>query len=190
MHEATAILRQEHEAITRMVDAAEQAASKLEKGESVRPGLLGGIGEFFEVFVDQCHHGKEEELFFPALAKKGMPVQGGPISVMLHEHEEGRQLARQMCELSTAYEKGDTKAGTAWASAARGYARLLREHMLKENHVLFPMAKGILSPAEEEVLTAQFEQLEIEKMGRGTHERLHARMAEILKEVIQAVPAG
>jgi hemerythrin-like domain-containing protein len=183
MAQPTAILRQEHEAVTRMLEAAEQAAGKLDRGEPVRPDLLGGIGEFFELFVDRCHHGKEEELFFPALAKKGMPVHGGPIGVMLHEHEEGRQLARQMKELASAYEKGDREAGKGWASAARRYAQLLREHILKENQVLFPMAEGILSPAEEEALAAQFEQLEIEKMGRGTHERLHARMAKIFEEV-------
>lgn len=190
MAQPTAILRQEHEAVTRMLEAAEQAAGKLERNEKVRPNLLEGIGEFFELFVDKCHHGKEEELFFPALAKKGMPVEGGPIGVMLREHEEGRELARRMREAANAYAKGDRAAGTAWASAAGRYGRLLREHILKENNVLFPMAEGILSPAEEEALAAQFEQLEIDKMGRGTHERLHVRMAEILKEVSSAAASS
>ncbi len=190
MGQPTAILRQEHEAVTRMIGAAEKAAGKLERGEALRPELLEGISEFFELFVDQCHHGKEEELLFPALEKKGIPVKGGPIGVMLSEHEEGRKLARQMRELATAYKGGDRKAGTAWASPAKGYARLLSEHILKENNVLFPMAENILSPAEEEALTAQFEKLEIDKMGRGTHERLHARMAAILKEVTEAAPAA
>jgi hemerythrin-like domain-containing protein len=190
MAQPTAILRQEHEAVTRMLDAAELAAGKLERKEAIRPDLLEGIGEFFSLFVDKCHHGKEEELFFPALAKKGMPVEGGPVGVMLQEHEEGRKLAGRMRELASAYAKGDSAAGAAWAAEARTYIRLLREHILKENNVLFPMAEGILAPEEEEALAAQFEQLEIEKMGRGTHERLHARMAEILKEVSAATAAG
>jgi hemerythrin-like domain-containing protein len=88
-----------------------------------------------------------------------------------------------MREAASAYAKGDAAAGASWASAARTYARLLSEHILKENNVLFPMAEGILTPAEKETLAAQFEKLEVEKMGRGTHERLHARMAEIFKEV-------
>lgn len=183
MAQPTAILRKEHEAVNRMLEAAEQAAEKLERREAVRAELLDGIMEFFELFVDKCHHGKEEELFFPALAKKGMPVEGGPIGVMLQEHEDGRALARRMREAANAYARGDTAAGTAWASAAKTYVRLLKEHILKENHVIFPMAEGIFAPAEEDALAAQFDQLEIEKMGRGTHERLHARMEEILREV-------
>jgi hemerythrin-like domain-containing protein len=183
MAQPTAVLRQEHEAVIQMLGVAEQAAGKLERKEAVRPELLERIGEFFEVFVDKCHHGKEEELFFPALAKKGIPVNGGPIGVMLREHEEGRKLAKRMRESAGDYAKDDTAAGAAWASAARAYARLLREHILKENNVLFRMAEEILAPAEEEALTAQFETLEVEKMGRGTHEQLHARMAEIFREV-------
>jgi hemerythrin-like domain-containing protein len=183
MAQPTAILRQEHEAITRMLEAAERAADKLERNEAVKPEHLDGMSEFFSLFLDKCHHGKEEELFFPALAKKGMPVDGGPIGVMLGEHEEGRALASRLRELAQSYGKGNPAAGTEWAATARKYAQLLHDHILKENNVLFPMAEGMLSPAEGETLAAQFEQLEIEKMGKGTHERLHARMAEIVKGV-------
>lgn len=189
MARPTAILRQEHEAVTRMLEAAEQAATKLEQKQEVRPELLQGIGEFFALFVDKCHHGKEEELLFPALAKKGMPVDGGPIGVMLREHEEGRGLALQMREAAKSYAKGNTAAGAAWASAARTYAHLLKAHIFKENNMLFPMAEGILTWAEEEALATEFQQLEVEKMGRGTHEQLHARMAEIFREMSVDVAA-
>lgn len=186
MPQPTQILRQEHEAITKMLDASERAAAQLEQGKAIRPELLEGIAEFFELFCDKCHHGKEEELFFPALAKKGLPVEGGPIGVMLGEHDEGRALAGRMKRLTVRYRAGETDAGRAWAATAREYAQLLRQHILKENTVLFPMAEGLLSPAEEDAIAERFEQLEDEKMGRGTHERLHQRMAEILKEVTAA----
>ena len=189
MAQPTAILRKEHEAITRMLEAAEQAAEKLERNEPVRAEWLDGLSEFFSLFLDKCHHGKEEEIFFPALAKKGMPVDGGPIGVMLHEHDEGRALAQRLRELAQSYAKGNPAAGTEWAATARKYTRLLHEHILKENNVLFPMAEGMLSPAEEEALAERFEQMEVEKMGKGTHERLHARMGEIVKGVSEGAGA-
>jgi hemerythrin-like domain-containing protein len=183
MAQPTAILRKEHEAITRMLEAAELTAGKLERNEAVRAEWLEGMSEFFSLFLDKCHHGKEEEIFFPALAKKGMPVDGGPIGVMLHEHDEGRALAQRLRELAQAYSKGDRTVGTEWAATAREYAQLLHDHILKENNVLFPMAEGLLSPAEGEELAERFEQMEEEKMGKGTHERLHVRMGEIVKGV-------
>lgn len=190
MPQPTQILRKEHEAISRMLDAADRIAAQLERREPIRPELLEGVAEFFELFCDKCHHGKEEELLFPFLAKKGLPVEGGPIGVMLAEHTEGRALAGRMKQLTAKYKEGDAEAGTKWAAAAKEYSQLLRQHILKENNVLFPMAEGLLSPAEEDAIAEKFEQLEDEKMGRGTHERLHQRMAEILKEVTAATAAA
>jgi hemerythrin-like domain-containing protein len=34
--------------------------------------------EFLTVFVDKCHHGKEEEFLFPALEAAGIAREGGP----------------------------------------------------------------------------------------------------------------
>lgn len=189
MAQATAVLRHEHEAVGHMLDAAEAVAGRLERNEPVRPEVLEGIQEFFALFVDQCHHGKEEEILFPALARRGVPVEGGPIGVMLHEHEEGRELAAQLRSFAGAYARGEAGAGTAWARAARRYAHLLAEHILKENSVLFPLAEGILSPEEQNALGAEFDRLELEKMGEGTHERLHARMAQLLKELAATAAA-
>ncbi|HEV2388082.1 MAG TPA: hemerythrin domain-containing protein [Candidatus Acidoferrales bacterium] len=183
MKPPTATLRQEHEAIVRMLDAAEAVASQLERKQAVRPELLEGMGEFFGLFLDKCHHGKEEEILFPALRRKGMAVEGGPIGVMLREHDQGRSLAAAMRALTEAYKRGDQAAGAAWAAALREYSSLLREHILKENGVLFPMAEEMLSAEEETALAEEFDRVEDEKMGRGTHERLHARMAEIIREV-------
>jgi len=46
--------------------------------------------EFFSVFVDTCHHGKEEELLFPAMETVGISRESGPIGAMLGEHQQGR----------------------------------------------------------------------------------------------------
>lgn len=187
MATATQILRNEHEAVLKMLDAAEQVAGKIEAGGKVRPEVLADLLEFFRVFTDQCHHTKEEELLFPALVRKGIPQEGGPVGVMLHEHEEGRALIREMAETGEGYGSGREEAGRRWAKAAHAYAQLLREHIFKENNVLFVMAERVLTPEEQKQLAASFERVEVEKLGAGTHERLHAKMNRLLAEL--AVPA-
>ena len=99
MPTATELLRHDHEAITKMLDAAEVVAQRLDKGEPVREEVLQNLLEFFRLFADKCHHGKEEELLFPLLEKKGVPVNGGPIGVMLNEHEQGRALIKEMADV-------------------------------------------------------------------------------------------
>lgn len=183
MNTATQILRQEHEAILGMLDATEEAARRLAAGESFEPRVLEGLSEFFQLFADRCHHGKEEDLLFPRLAAKGMPTQMGPIGVMLAEHDEGRSLIRQMKEATGEYKQGNPAASAHWAQAARGYVDLLREHILKENNILFVMAERMLSDEEQQELSAAFEKVEEEKMGAGTHERLHGLMEQLKAEI-------
>jgi hemerythrin-like domain-containing protein len=184
MPTATEILRLEHEAILKMISATEEVARRLDRGERVRPGILGDLLEFFRLFADRCHHGKEEDLLFPLLESKGLPRQGGPIGVMLHEHDEGRGFIKQMAEAAEAYKTAPETAGPRWAEPARNYSALLRAHIDKENNILFRIAEQILSADEQARLAEDFEKAEVEKMGAGTHERLHAMMDKLLAEVV------
>ncbi len=183
MPTATEILRHEHEAVLKMLAATQTVAQRLEQGEKVPPQRLDDLLEFFRVFTDQCHHGKEEDLLFPLLESKGLPRQGGPVGVMLGEHEQGRALIRAMAESAQAYAAGTDGSAALWAQAARGYVRLLEAHIDKENNVLFRIAEQMLSAQEQQQLAERFEKLEVEKMGAGTHQRLHAKMEKLLAEV-------
>ncbi len=183
MKTATEILRNEHDAILRMLDATEEVAHRLSRRERVEPQILENLLEFFRLFADRCHHGKEEDLLFPLLEKKGMPRSGGPISIMLMEHDHGRSFVRLMAQESQLYSTGNADAGVRWAAAAVQYVELLREHIAKENEVLFVMAERMLSDAEQRELAVAFENAELEKMGAGTHERLHAMMDKLLGEL-------
>jgi hemerythrin-like domain-containing protein len=180
MATATQVLRHEHEAILKMLGASEEVARRLGRGEQVEPQTLDSLQEFFQLFADRCHHGREEDLLFPLLEKKGFRREGGPIGVMLLEHERGRSLIRQMAEAAMAYKAGERSTGKQWAEAAAGYAALLRAHIDKENNVLFVMAERALTSAEQTDLAERFEKLEVDKMGAGTHERLHATMDALL----------
>jgi hemerythrin-like domain-containing protein len=183
MNTATDTLRAEHDAILRMLDAAEQLAGRIESGHAVSPGPLEGLLEFFKVFADSCHHGKEEDLLFPLLERKGLPNAGGPIGVMLAEHGQGRELIRRMTEAAAQCRAGDQAAAKTWASAAGSYAALLRAHIHKENQILFVMAERMLTGEEQDRLAAEFEKLEVEKMGAGTHARLHRLMEDLSAEI-------
>jgi len=180
---ATNILRKEHEDILDMLDAAEEIAWRLDRGERVPPETVDCLLEFFRLFADRCHHGKEEELLFPLLEEKGMRLESGPIGVMLFEHDEGRALIRQMEESAQAYARGTVGSGARWATAAHGYVALFNAHISKENNVLFPLADRLLGDVEQKLLAHAFEKVEQEKMGAGTHEHMHTRMKQLLEEI-------
>ena len=181
---ATDVLRHEHDAIVRMLDVSAVVAARLAAGAQVEPEILAQLLEFFRLFADRCHHGKEEELLFPLLERKGLLRAGGPIGVMLDEHTQGRAQMERMTAAAEAYRNGDANAGQRWASAMNRYAALLRQHIDKENHILFELADRLMTPAEQAEMVAAFERSEIEKMGAGTHERLHALMDQLSATVL------
>jgi hemerythrin-like domain-containing protein len=174
-------LRQEHKAITTMLDILEAIASRLEKGEGVDANDLERVLEFISVFSDRCHHGKEEDLLFPAMERAGIPREGGPIGCMLSEHDRGREHVRQMREATAAYTRGDVHAGPVIARSARDYVGVLREHIDKEDTILYPMAEQHVPRRELEALEDAFEKVETQRVGKGKHEAFH-RLLESLAE--------
>ncbi len=185
MPKATEILRREHEGIIKVLEVLEASANRLERGENVPDSVLNGMIEFMRIFVDRCHHGKEETALFPLLESRGIPRQG-PIGVMLMDHEQGRALARALGEAIEGVKGGEVPAGKRFAQVARQYSAHLRSHIDKENNVLFVMAESVLSPDEQTRLADDFERIELEKIGAGEHERLHGLIGEMRRQVLGA----
>jgi hemerythrin-like domain-containing protein len=181
----TEILIKEHDAILSMLEIMKVVASRLENKEHVDPEDLPEIVEFIHVFADKCHHGKEENLLFKSMAKAGMPEKGGPIAVMLSEHEAGRQFVRKMEAASSAFNNGDRSAADQFIKNARGYVTLLSEHIQKENNILFPMADKVIPREEQNRLIDDFEKVETEIIGEGTHERFHDLLDRLKSEYLK-----
>lgn len=176
---ASSVLKDEHRGIEKMLRALSREAGRLEAGERVDPAIIEQGIDFLRNFADQCHHTKEEKELFPALEKAGVPVEGGPIGVMLADHEQGRDYIRAMAQALDAYKLGDSAAAAQLAGSIRGYVELLTAHIWKEDNVLFAMADRVLPPAVQEQLVASFDRIESEQIGPGVHERYHQMLDEL-----------
>jgi hemerythrin-like domain-containing protein len=182
---ATEDLKKEHEGIELMLQVLQTVADKFKRGERVSPEHLDGILEFLSIFVDKCHHGKEEEFLFPALESAGIPHYDGPIGVMLNEHEQGRKLVTRLKDTVTSYKSGDNMIMTSAHLILNEYVALMSQHITKENAVLFPMADDKLDEAENAKLLKAFEQLEKERIGPGKHEEFHASLHRLEREYLR-----
>jgi hemerythrin-like domain-containing protein len=180
---ATEILMEEHAVIERVLTALVTAVNRLEAGETVRPGFFIDAAGFIKGFADGCHHKKEEDVLFVSLLAHGLPTQGGPVQVMLAEHDQGRKFANQMREGAQRWEAGDLSGRQQVINAARDYVALLRNHIFKENNVLFPLADKVVPPLEHDKITQDFERVEHEETGEGVHEKYLALAEKLEKEL-------
>jgi hemerythrin-like domain-containing protein len=133
----TRILRNEHALIIQVIGALERLVDRGRVGVSA--GEARDFVDFFRLYTDALHHGKEEDLLFEAMAEHGFSKGSGPIAHMLEEHRLGRALVRQMAEGADTMDDHPA-AWRTFENAARSYIELLRHHILKEDHALFDMA--------------------------------------------------
>lgn len=175
----TGILMEEHNGIKLMLEILTKVCDKLDRGDKIDPEHLEKILEFIRVFADQCHHGKEEDLLFPAMEKAGIPNDGGPIGVMLTEHSAGRDYVKKLAEGIEQYKQGGQEAISKIIENSRGYIELLSQHIDKEDNVLYPMADSQLTQEVQNQLVKDFQKVEEEKIGPGKHEQFHQLLNQL-----------
>lgn len=176
-------LKMEHNAVQLALRILDKICQKIEQsGEIIDLQHLDQLLEFFKVFVDKCHHGKEEELLFPALENVGVSREGGPIAVLLHEHQQEREYVQNMNAALAQCSKGNRTSIGEFVKTARAYINLLNQHIDKENSVLFPLAEKHLSEGEQAKLWEGFELIEERKIGAGKHDEFH-KMLENLESI-------
>ena len=151
--------------IEQVLNVLERMTRKAEATGAIEKEPARDAVDFFRMFADKCHHGKEEAQLFPAMEAKGFPRNGGPTGVMMQEHDQGRACVRGMAE---AIEKDNVP---SFVRNGRSFIELLRQHIQKEDHCLFSMADQAFNADDQAKLLAAFETVERDHMGAGTHEK-------------------
>jgi hemerythrin-like domain-containing protein len=149
MADAVDTLKNEHRIIEKVLDALEIAAAR-----DLPASFYQRATDFLSSFADRCHHGKEEERLFPCLERCGIPREGGPIGVMCAEHVQGREHIRRMREWLKLGKIAELR------RESLDYVALLRQHIRKEDLVLFEMARHVVDPADARKLSREFEEVD------------------------------
>jgi hemerythrin-like domain-containing protein len=182
---ATEILMEEHRVIERVLNAIERATVRLSHGDDVYLRFFTGSAVFIRGFGDGCHHQKEERVLFPALIENGLSRESGPVAVMLAEHEEGRQLAQEMRQAAELFQAGDVRKREVLVDKAADYIKLLRQHIYKEDNVLFPMADKIIPSTQQEQILQAFEKFEHDESGENLHEKYYGLAERLERECLR-----
>jgi hypothetical protein len=172
----TDLLMADHEMTERVIDAVGRA---FETPGGPPKRLVGETVEYFECYVDQCHNRKEEDHLFPLIERLGVPRQGGPLGVMLQEHEESKRLLARFVALGRAYVAGDDSRLEGLKAIFAEYATLLKNHYWKENDILYPMARRVMQPTHAQAVVTGIERVEA-SAGPDTRQRYYALANRII----------
>lgn len=153
MKKAIKILMKEHEDILDVADALEKKCSIIKNGGEIDINFFENTIDFIKNYADKFHHAKEEDILFKELCKDS--VQGNlhcnPVEQMLYEHDIGRNFVKGMKE--SLIERDKRKL----VENSLGYAQLIREHIFKEDNILYPMADSVIDLKTQNIMLGKFE---------------------------------
>jgi len=158
----TQALVAEHRLILRMIALLERNAPRTAAGDCRNwQFYLDGV-DFIRKYADRFHHAKEEDVLFAALVKNGMPRENSPVAAMLLEHDQGRSYVLGMEMAVKEALDGLTGRESVIAENALAYAALLRDHIAKEDDILYPLAERVIPEAMRAEIAAGYQRAEAE----------------------------
>ena len=143
---STDFLTQEHKLILRALDVLDSISAAVENTATADQSDIDTILDFLRWFADAHHQAKEETILFPALKNASAASQGRPVDHMVLEHDQERGLVEDLekdVRLSKLPE---------FVASANRLSSTLRNHIYKEDRILFVAADAVLSPSEDDAV--------------------------------------
>lgn len=182
---ATDILKSEHDTIKKMLAVLDSVCNRIERKQAVAPTDLVRIVEFIRAYTDNCHHAKEEELFFETVERLG-PAETEPlIGELMTEHTLGRAFVDSMSDEIAEIVDGRAPHNSGFVEFARSYLLMMAQHICKEEHVLYSAVDSHLSNGQQEELYLAFAKAQQDRFTSDVHLE-SARMVAELEETYGA----
>lgn len=154
-------LIEEHRLIERMIAIFAKALRQIEASGKVDPYFVDTAFDFICMYADRAHHGKEEAIYFRALAEKDLSTEHRRImDSLIHEHSLGRKLTAAMVEANKRYRGGDPTALDVISNSLRSLVVFYPKHIEKEDKVFFPVVQKYLDEQEHQKLLEAYREFD------------------------------
>ena len=174
-------LMKEHGVLNRCLLIYEEGVRRVQAKEDVPPAVFHHTADLVRRFVEEYHEKNEEIYIFPLFQKAGKLTD--LVETLLTQHKAGRAVTNQIIRLSApdAFRDADNPAKVA--AYCQSFIRMYRPHESREDTVLFPALRTILTPKQVEALGARMEEDEHKVLGDEGFEKAVAEVTSIEKSL-------
>ena len=174
-------LMREHGVLKRILLVYGEALRRLDANEDLPPEPLGDSAKIIREFVEDYHEKLEENFLFPRFKKANKLVD--LVDVLLQQHQAGRRLTDITMHMATNQALKNADDRRKLADSMRQFIRMYSPHEAREDTVLFPAFRGIVSAHEFDSLGEDFEKKEDELFGEDGFFKVVDRVAVIEKKL-------
>jgi len=174
-------LMREHGVLNRVLLVYDHFLGMIAGGQQIDPQLLSAAANIIKTFIEEYHEKQEEDFLFPKFEKANTLTD--LVATLRVQHIKGRVVTQGIISIgSQANISNDTDKQKLSAMLA-SFIRMYRPHEAREDTVLFPAIRGIVSKHEFESMGDDFEKREHQLFGKGGFEVFVDRVGEIEKKL-------
>ena len=172
-------LMREHGVLKRILLVYGEAIRRIDANQDLSPEPIADAANIIRTFVEDYHEKLEENFLFPRFRKANTLTD--LVDVLLQQHQGGRKLTEVTIRYATnsALKNADEK--RQLADSMRQFIRMYNPHEAREDTVLFPAFRKIVSAHEYDALGEDFEKKEHELFGEDGFEKMVDRVSTIEK---------
>jgi hemerythrin-like domain-containing protein len=171
-------LKNEHNDIKGLLNIMSKIAGNIKSNDVFYTSDVEDIIDFLKYFIEKSHHGKEE-VFYPALEYAGIPKEAESLSIILYEHALARNYLKDIDSCVVNCKIGNSFSGDMLAESMINYVQLIKNHMQKEEEIIFPFAEQELSYEKQVELAKEFELIEENIVHHDFHDHYHKLLEKL-----------
>jgi len=174
-------LMQEHGVLRRLLLIYDEMGRRLQQGQKFPLALLQGATGLIRRFVEDYHEKDEEKYLFTRFYQAGKMVD--LVNVLYQQHQRGRQVTARIQSLATPALFGQAPARAQVVELMAAFTRMYRPHAAREDTVLYPAFRSVISPKDFIVLGEAFENKEERLFGENGFEKIVGQVADLEKQL-------
>lgn len=171
----------EHGLLQRMLLIYDTAAMRWQGGSDFDPSYIYQTATIVKNFVEDYHEKLEKDYLFPRLKKAQLLTV--LVDTLRRQHSGGRSVTSEILRLSQKQKSISADERDKLISLMHSFNRMYRPHEAREDTILFPAFKEVVSSNEYDALGEDFERKEHEKFGKGGFDDMVGKVADIEKEI-------
>ncbi len=174
-------LMKEHGVLNRCLLIYEEGMRRLRAKEEVGPEVFLHTGELIRKFVEEYHEKNEEKYIFPVFEKANKLTD--LVETLKTQHKAGRKVTEEIIRLSQPDAFREPASRKRVLILCQSFIRMYRPHEAREDTILFPALRTILTPNQVEALGDRMEGDEHKVLGDEGFEKSVAQVAVIEKHL-------
>lgn len=174
-------LMKEHGVLNRCLLIYEEGLRRIHQKQEVSPAVFTHTAQLVRKFVEEYHEKNEEDFIFPAFVKAGKLTD--LVSTLKTQHRAGRTVTTRIIQLSQPDRFRNPTNQDKLVEAVQSFIRMYRPHEAREDTILFPALREIISPRQVAALGERMEAAEHQVLGNEGFEKSVAQVAAIEKQL-------